>query len=366
MEKENLLIIGGFSNDASLIGGVTKSCRILINSHFKDHFNLILLDSNIISNPPPNIVIRFIYSIRRQYNFLEILLKERPKKILIFASDGLSFIEKSFMGFIGEIFGIRSFLFLRAGNLVNQIKNNNLYSLLGNFFCKRITCLLCQGESMRNHLHMHLNFDLDNIFVVPNWTAKINKDSNTRLPMSKNHDIKFLYSGWIIKEKGLFELIEAFKILVKKYPDIELDIVGEGIDLENLKEKVNANNLQHSINFLGWKDNSSISQILSQNYIYVHPSWNEGMSNSVIEAMASCLPVITTPVGVMPDYLKHNKSVLFVNSKDTKELHLAMEMLLCDTNKRTDIAESGYKVAMENFTPNTGINILIKAINKFQ
>ena len=71
--------------------------------------------------------------------------------VLLFAAAGSSFLEKSFMGRVAEIFGCRSFLFLRANRLLDQVKNNKVFHVMG---------LLSRGgvHSHSDHLYLVLDF----------------------------------------------------------------------------------------------------------------------------------------------------------------------------------------------------------------
>ena len=88
------------------------------------------------------------------------------------------------------------------------------------------------------------------------------------------------------------------------------------------------------------------------------------MSNAVIEAMSVGLPVITTPVCVMPDYLKHDDSVIFVEPKNVEQLHAALLELYLDPEKRYKVAAAGKSLAIHQFSPILAIDHLISILKK--
>jgi L-malate glycosyltransferase len=107
--------------------------------------------------------------------------------------------------------------------------------------------------------------------------------------------ISRLYPG-----KGIECALRAMKLLVERYPDAKLVIIGDGIFWKNLEELTRDLDLGKNVEFIGEVPVASIPAYLSPATIYLLPSFAEGFSISLLEAMASGLPVISTPVGIAP------------------------------------------------------------------
>lgn len=364
MKKEKLLIVGGFEPNLTkgVGGGVLTSCLILKNSHIIDDFDLILLDSTSKSNPPPAFTMRLYWSLIRFFKFLKIMLTERPHVVLLFAAAGSSFLEKSFMGRVAQIFGCRSFLFLRANRLLDQIKDNKVFRFAANTTITKRSYLFCQGESVKQMASRYLHYVDNRIFVVPNWTADLEANTPTFEKNVYNTSVSFIFVGWVTKEKGVFTLIEAFSKLLRNHPNAKLSIVGSGKDLEAVKNLINQRKLKSVVMVYGWVDKSRVKQLLSTHDVFVLPSDTEGMPNSVIEAMSLGLPVISTPVGVMPDYFVNNETILFVEPKNTEELYLALQRLFVSPETRKSIAMAGNQVVMSKFNPKFAIDQLVDCL----
>jgi len=100
--------------------------------------------------------------------------------------------------------------------------------------------------------------------------------------------------GRLHEQKGHVYLIEAAQKIVKEFPNVRFLFAGDGELRETLQKQVNDLNLQSYFNFLGFRHD--IPELLQSFDIFTLPSLYEGLPNVVLEAMASSLPVVATPV----------------------------------------------------------------------
>ena len=84
--------------------------------------------------------------------------------------------------------------------------------------------------------------------------------------------------------------------------------------------------------------------------IFVLPSWNEGLPNSMIEAMSAGLACVLTKVEMIEKYVVSGQDALLVSSKNPSELADAMKTLLLDQSVREKISKNGLLLARSNFT----------------
>ena len=103
------------------------------------------------------------------------------------------------------------------------------------------------------------------------------------------------FIGRLVKLKGVDLLISAFADLISDYPDIHLQIIGDGAERQNLEKQVQSLNIQDKVSFLGYKDKNTLqNQILPSLDIFINPSLQEGLPTTVIEALlAECIVVAT-------------------------------------------------------------------------
>lgn len=150
------------------------------------------------------------------------------------------------------------------------------------------------------------------------------------------------YLGRIAREKNLNTLHEAFKKLEKKYKNIKLLIVGEGLkeEIENLKgdNVILAGSQENVVPFYQAMD------------VYVLPSFTETSSLSTMEAMACGIPPIVTPVGHLRDYIQDGENGFFFPIEDHIMLAHKIETLLKNRSKREDVARKARQTALEKFS----------------
>ncbi len=145
--------------------------------------------------------------------------------------------------------------------------------------------------------------------------------------------------------KGHKFLIEAFLRLQKEYPMLQLVLVGMGPIENELKQRYGANS---HIHFLGWR--KDIPQILRASDIFVLPSLREAFGLSIVEAMASGVPVVATDTGGARDIVENGKSGLLVPPGDSDSLLRAIKTLLDNPGQRHDMAKNGLERAKTHFT----------------
>jgi len=120
--------------------------------------------------------------------------------------------------------------------------------------------------------------------------------------------LKVLSVGRLIPRKGMIYLVQA----IKDMDNVSLTIVGDG-PLRNDLQKAS---IGMDVNFLGTLSHDELKNIYSKHDVFVLPSLNEGMSNTILEAMASGLPVIVTDTGGTKELINGNGFVMPMADSD--------------------------------------------------
>lgn len=368
MKKANkLLIVGSFPPSERMVyGGIAKSSEILINSKSFSQFQIIKFDSSQISNPPPNIFIRSFLAFIRLNKFIYKIITVRPNATLIFCSDGASAIEKGVMILISRIFNIKGFIFPRAGNLIVQVERSKIMRWIVKTLFSNATNFLCQGQQWRKFAINSLKINIEKIKIISNWSASselISLGDRREINQSKGLT-KILYIGWLEKEKGMKELLEAFNRVYLQNNNIQLYLVGDGSLRSYTEDFIENKKLSNNIFITGWMSSDAIKNYLADSDIFVLPSWKEGMPNALIEALATGLPSITTSVGVIPDYLKHDFSALLIEPNNPNNIKKSLEKLINDINLRNKLSKNGLLVAKNCFASQTSLEKFSKIIQE--
>jgi len=148
--------------------------------------------------------------------------------------------------------------------------------------------------------------------------------------------------------KGHRFLIEAAKNIIEEYPDVRFVFVGDGSLGKDLKKQVASLGLEENFVFLG--DVGEVGDVLSGFSVFVLPSISEGHPVSILEAMASGLPVVASNVGGIPEIVEDGVSGFLVPPKNPEKLASAINRLLGDRRLSKKIGLRGREIVEEKFT----------------
>ncbi|MFW6139755.1 MAG: glycosyltransferase family 4 protein [Acidobacteriota bacterium] len=162
--------------------------------------------------------------------------------------------------------------------------------------------------------------------------------------------------------KGHKYLIEAASILKKKASHIKLVIVGKGPLRMELDQKAKELGVEDIVLFLGFRED--IPQIMASLDLFVLSSYLEGMGTSILDAMASRLPVVATEVGGIPEVVVHEKTGLLVSPKDPEALAQAILRIYNDRKLAYSYGENGYRLVHEKYSSRAMAKKIIKEYEK--
>ena len=137
-----------------------------------------------------------------------------------------------------------------------------------------------------------------------------------------NGQWRLLQAGRLIGKKGLKTTLRAFAKFRKEFPAARLTIAGEGPQLAELQSLARELHLAKAIDFAGFVSQEKLRELFYNAHIFLHPSETgrdgnqEGVPNSMLEAMASGLPVFATRHGGIPEAVENNVSGILVNERD--------------------------------------------------
>ena len=166
---------------------------------------------------------------------------------------------------------------------------------------------------------------------------------------------RLVQAGRLIEKKGLPVTLRAFAVFLRKYPNATLTIAGEGPLLGELQKLARELNIERRVSFTGFISQEQLRDIYYRTHIFVHPSQTgrdgnvEGIPNSILEAMASGLPVFATDHGGIPEAVKNGVSGVLVRERDHEALANALLNATQDSDSLARIARNGAEVVRKNF-----------------
>jgi sugar transferase (PEP-CTERM/EpsH1 system associated) len=155
--------------------------------------------------------------------------------------------------------------------------------------------------------------------------------------------------GRLVPIKDYPTLLQAASNLLQQGKDIHLLLVGSGPEQARLEDRVKASSLLAGrVTFTGASDH--VESLLSAMDIFVLPSICEGMSNTLLEAMASGIPVVVTQVGGNSELVQEGKSGFFFTPRDAEALTQRLLTLIHSAQNRSAIGNAARKRALELFS----------------
>jgi 1,2-diacylglycerol 3-alpha-glucosyltransferase len=188
------------------------------------------------------------------------------------------------------------------------------------------------------------------LFVPSQHKVSVRK----KLGLRKDHFVVG-YVGRIGREKDLGTLYKAFKRLEKKYEHVKLLIVGKGVREEEKRFKSKRNVL-----FVGEKND--VVPYLQAMDVYVLPSLTETTSLSTLEALSCGVPVLSTPVGYVKEYIREKVNGMFFPFGNSLILFMKMEMLFKDPQLRHTMGLHARKTIVKDFNIKKSVQEIVKVL----
>ncbi len=184
---------------------------------------------------------------------------------------------------------------------------------------------------------------------------------------TKREDLKLLFVGRLIAMKGVEDLVEAMKAVVKEVPRAELTIVGTGPLKKILFERAKQLKIEKNIKFAGEAASSGMPAIYRRATVLISPSRSlrysseqVGMVN--IEAMMSGLPVISTRSGSIGEFVEDGRSGILVPEGNPEELAGAIIKICKNKSLREKLSENARISALEKYDARKNVELLEETV----
>jgi len=183
--------------------------------------------------------------------------------------------------------------------------------------------------------------------IVPNAIdADFFRPDAKPIPELQNNRPKILFLGRFEPRKGLKYLLKAFPAVVRRVPDVQLVVVGAGLFGYSYKQYLDKE-LQKHVVWAGLIPNEDRPRYYASCDVYCSPAiGNESFGIVLLEAMATCKPVVASDIDGYRKVLEHNREGLLVPPRDTKAIADSLVQLLKNPGLRQRMGEAGRKKAL--------------------
>ncbi|MFX0195084.1 MAG: glycosyltransferase family 4 protein [Candidatus Hodarchaeota archaeon] len=189
--------------------------------------------------------------------------------------------------------------------------------------------------------------------IVPNTIDLIrySKPNNDRPKLGIPEDciVVLFIASLFKKEKGVMELLRAIPLVANDYEKVLFVFVGGGKEEHSMREFCRKERLEKYVKFTGYLHNETLIQMLQSSDIFTLPSYSEGFPLVILEAMASGLPVISTPVGAIPEIVQNGKNGFLVTPRDHRALAEALSCLVKNPELRGKIGDNNREKIREKY-----------------
>lgn len=292
MNKKITLLVASLGH-----GGAEKVCMTLSNEFAHRGYETELWivgtkDTSLIEHIDHRVIVFQLNKkhIRNSiFALVKLFLQRKPKKLLIFH------IELAIISiFIKKIFFQRTTIFVRSINTLSLAFKDSLRKVLMlkiiKFVLPYSNKIIAQSSGMKEDLMSFFHTKESRIVTIFNPSLSI-VILDSKVLKKVNFENEFLFVGRFRPQKGLVNLLNAFKIAYNKNPDIHLTLVGDGMEMELLKKEVVNLGLSTCVTFEGYQSNSL--PYFKRAKATLLTSFFEGFPNVLVESIATGTPVIS-------------------------------------------------------------------------
>ncbi len=290
-----------------------------------------------------------VFVIKRSYKTVPRLIKLlKTKQIdILHTHNSVSHLVGCFAGKLAKIPCI---VHTKHGNGIPY--ENKLYGPLLRYLLGKLTdVFVCVSEDVFRHAAKYYRIDKNKLCKIINGVDLTRFGSIEKKLFQKASplvDEKVICTvGRLSEEKSHETLLEAFSIVSKDVKNAKLFIVGDGVRKDYLIDITERFSIEDRVVFMGAR--TDVSVILEKSDLFVLPSLTEGISLTLLEAMAAGKPTVATAVGGNPEVVVHGETGFLVPPKEPEKLAEAITKLLLDSDLASSMGKLGRKRIEEKF-----------------
>lgn len=160
---------------------------------------------------------------------------------------------------------------------------------------------------------------LGNVVIVNNPISFDGKRST-----NLSHPVTFLFLGMLNQKKGVFDIIEAAKILKNEGKSFRIILGGSGPKSDEIQELIEKYGLKDNFQLPGWIKGNDKLEAFGSSHVLLLPSYSEGMPMCILEAKCASMPAISTRIGAISDIISDGKDGFLIHPGDIDALASAM------------------------------------------
>jgi glycosyltransferase involved in cell wall biosynthesis len=226
------------------------------------------------------------------------------------------------------------------------------------FILRHAAVVLALSEQWRENL-LRIAPDA-NVEVLPNAVPLPDLRERHENPQSPS----VLFLGRLGQRKGTFDLVKAFAVAANRYPQARLICAGDG-QIDEIRALAAHLGIAERVTCPGWLSPEQGAEALRAATIFILPSYAEGLPMALLEAMSWGLPVITSPVGGIPQAIRDEENGLLVVPGNVEGLADALCRLLGTPADRSRLGSAARATVEASFSLDACIERLLAIYRRF-
>lgn len=209
--------------------------------------------------------------------------------------------------------------------------------------------MFCSYSILKEFKIAYKKLDLNKVSVVYNAINLKEFDSGrTEYSVNdENDELSIVFIGRLMWVKGLLYLLKAFRILVRDFKKVRLEIFGKGPEESRLKKLVSNWGLDDKVHFHGYVPKKMLIPRIKKASIVISPSIHEAQSMTVLEAMACRKPIITFDIPSMSEIIVDGETGVLAKPFSHSDLAEKIRIVLSDKKLRSKLGQNAYNYVKE-------------------
>ena len=207
-------------------------------------------------------------------------------------------------------------------------------------------CVIVLGETARSFVEDELNVPHEKIEVITNGVPEPELQTESVREPGLQH---LLFLGNLTERKGVSDLLGALARPGFDRSRLQVTFAGGG-DVRGYRAKANELGIGAFGEFIGWAEQAQVQRLLARTSVLVLPSYDEGLPLVILEALASSVAVVWSPVGEIPSVLHDELDVCFTPAGDVARLASTLQRVLYEPGLMDRLASNGRSLYQTRFS----------------
>jgi glycosyltransferase involved in cell wall biosynthesis len=335
-------------------GGMAQVVSILRETKLFTNFSVRV----IVTHKEVSALKRGVIYVRAIMLFLGILVTRQAALVHAHVAAHGSFWRKSTFLTLARIFRVPTILHLHASQIRDFYERD-----CGPFRRRVIRHILEHAStvivlSKRLQVYIGTIAPLAKTVTIHNFVDSAQIEAEAKRTSVERSSTLLLFLGDIGHRKGIHDLVRALPAVSRWIPEVRLVAGGRG-DIDAVRRSAKELGIEKHVLLPGYVSGPEKFRLLAEAAIYVLPSYNEGVPISILEAMSVGLPIVTTPVGGIPDVIRDGEEGFLVSPGATDQLVRRIVELLSNENLRKRMGDAAQRRLRTDYSPETSLSALM-------